>query len=763
MFDFDFTDQWDVDKASDLLTSSLFGTSRDKQKQGIDAKENVRKEINVSLEAPDSDDEQLSKKERKRLKEMRRKQKKSGLKDKQSLDPNRIPDKAKKKTNTQDGLDKQNNDKKNSTSKKKKKNVGVAVESEMTETAGKKRKRSSSFDQDSGAAANAKKKAKLSQDQSLREVKKGGGKTNLHNGESTQSINASGTLQNVTEGKKKKNRKKKNTSKKNKEKQEALKSKSKPSLAVISKDGSELVTKTPLETLSAPLENSKFFTKKEENFSEIHSNLQGSTELFVNSNSSKTKSKQNKRHKKKNAIEQDKSLSYNVVNSEDSSVKSNTNYSNNLNIIDSVKTEPKKKKKQLKTNKANSVSHEDKAVTQNKDGPLVTGSTTLAHLVNVSKGSGQSFSQSVAMNNKLVPKNSKLAPKTNKFVNNNELTPKNNQLAAKKNKLTSINKIKLKDVSAEDKEKTTPQKNTVSSKLKKKQEILAKMLKNSLEKNKIEKPEFTSKKEIKKTLKSSLNIGMTSEDSNKLDVKPVALVQQPTIKPGTPAQPASMWGKAAELGNQAREKLKSARFRYINEQLYSCTGRDALTMFKADRDAFSVYHEGYENQVSKWPVNPVSVIIKQIKDKPANLVIADFGCGDAKIAQSIPHKVHSFDLVAVNDRVTACEMSKTPLPNESVDIAIFCLSLMGTNISDYIHEANRVLKTGGILKIAEVVSRFSGVSQFIGSVSKHGFLLLNKRDLNQMFYMIDFKKVKTVKKSASVGPITLKPCVYKRR
>lgn len=28
MFDFDFTDQWDVDKASDLLTSSLFGTSR---------------------------------------------------------------------------------------------------------------------------------------------------------------------------------------------------------------------------------------------------------------------------------------------------------------------------------------------------------------------------------------------------------------------------------------------------------------------------------------------------------------------------------------------------------------------------------------------------------------------------------------------------------------------------------------------------------------------------------------------------------------
>jgi Hypothetical methyltransferase len=75
-------------------------------------------------------------------------------------------------------------------------------------------------------------------------------------------------------------------------------------------------------------------------------------------------------------------------------------------------------------------------------------------------------------------------------------------------------------------------------------------------------------------------------------------------------------------------------------------------------------------------------------------VIADFGCGDAKLARSLPNKVHSFDLVSVSPEVTACDMSRTPLSKASVDVAVFCLSLMGTNLADYLKEANRVLKPG---------------------------------------------------------------------
>ena len=53
---------------------------------------------------------------------------------------------------------------------------------------------------------------------------------------------------------------------------------------------------------------------------------------------------------------------------------------------------------------------------------------------------------------------------------------------------------------------------------------------------------------------------------------------------------------------------------------------------------------------------------------PQNWVIADFGCGEARIAHTIPNKVHSFDLVAANDKVTACDMACVPLVAKAVDV-----------------------------------------------------------------------------------------------
>lgn len=39
-------------------------------------------------------------------------------------------------------------------------------------------------------------------------------------------------------------------------------------------------------------------------------------------------------------------------------------------------------------------------------------------------------------------------------------------------------------------------------------------------------------------------------------------------------------------------------------------------------------------------------------------------------------------------------LQQVPLGESSVDVAVFCLSLMGTNLADYLTEAHRVLKTG---------------------------------------------------------------------
>jgi len=70
------------------------------------------------------------------------------------------------------------------------------------------------------------------------------------------------------------------------------------------------------------------------------------------------------------------------------------------------------------------------------------------------------------------------------------------------------------------------------------------------------------------------------------------------------------------------------------------------------------YHTGFAEQVSKWPVNPVDIFIRELRSYPKGTVIGDFGCGVAALAAGLPqHKVHSFDLVAANERVTACDIA----------------------------------------------------------------------------------------------------------
>ncbi|XP_047356179.1 ribosomal RNA-processing protein 8 isoform X2 [Vespa velutina] len=211
-------------------------------------------------------------------------------------------------------------------------------------------------------------------------------------------------------------------------------------------------------------------------------------------------------------------------------------------------------------------------------------------------------------------------------------------------------------------------------------------------------------------------------------------------------------------------KLKASRFRYLNETLYNNTSTQSKKYFKEDPDSFIAYHDGYKQQVAQWPLNPLDVIIASIKNMPNDYIIADFGCGEAMLAASIQQKTHSFDLISVNEKVQACDMSHTPLLTNSVHIVVFCLSLMGTNLGDYILEANRVLKKDGILKIAEIESRFDHIEDFIKLLNDYGFMNTWK-DLSQnLFYFLDFKKIKDITTNKNKLPmITLKSCLYKKR
>ena len=203
-----------------------------------------------------------------------------------------------------------------------------------------------------------------------------------------------------------------------------------------------------------------------------------------------------------------------------------------------------------------------------------------------------------------------------------------------------------------------------------------------------------------------------------------------------------------------RDKLTSARFRHLNQNLYTTSSSDSFRHFQQRPELFEEYHEGFRRQVASWPENPVDGYIRDVqrrgkiidrdgkRSKPSEMdgrggtllslpplpplprtngicTIADLGCGDAKLARSIQAlspkdqkrlkvKVLSYDLHSPHSLVTVADIAHLPLPDGSVDLAIFCLALMGTNWIKFIEEAYRVLRWKGELWIAEIKSRFVG-------------------------------------------------------
>jgi len=175
---------------------------------------------------------------------------------------------------------------------------------------------------------------------------------------------------------------------------------------------------------------------------------------------------------------------------------------------------------------------------------------------------------------------------------------------------------------------------------------------------------------------------------------------------------------------RAAEKLQGSRFRWLNEMLYTSSGADAKKAFDEDPSLATAYHEGFRAQCAKWPRNPLDDVITWIrKEVPKGSVIGDFGCGEARLALELGkrYKTHSFDLVAINERITACNLANVPLPNGCLDVVVFCLALMGTDWLEFIREARRCLKPGGLLEIAEVESRFESIDSVVNNIQAIGF------------------------------------------
>ena len=210
-------------------------------------------------------------------------------------------------------------------------------------------------------------------------------------------------------------------------------------------------------------------------------------------------------------------------------------------------------------------------------------------------------------------------------------------------------------------------------------------------------------------------------------------------------------------------KLLSSRFRHLNQTLYTTPSTHASHLFTTTPSAYTAYHAGFRSQVAIWPQNPVDGFIADLQargrvrlgaqtaafraqkrgkqtnnkkggEEPGEALprtsgtchIADLGCGDAQLAAALQPssspkhlnlRIRSFDLAKGDgphsELVTVADSSKLPLRDGEVDVAICCLSLMGTNWVDVVDEVGRVVRAGGEVWVAEIRSRFARAGRVV--------------------------------------------------
>jgi len=151
---------------------------------------------------------------------------------------------------------------------------------------------------------------------------------------------------------------------------------------------------------------------------------------------------------------------------------------------------------------------------------------------------------------------------------------------------------------------------------------------------------------------------------------------------------------------------------------------------QANPEEWARYHTLYRESRKNWAIVPYEEMIRWCQRR-SGYTIGDFGCGEAKLAEAVSdrHTVYRFDHIAVNDKVIACDMAHVPLEDEALDVAIFSLSLMGSNFIDYLREAYRTLKLDGQLHIIEATLRFGNLAQFQSDLKTLGFAVVSVLDM----------------------------------
>jgi ribosomal RNA-processing protein 8 len=153
----------------------------------------------------------------------------------------------------------------------------------------------------------------------------------------------------------------------------------------------------------------------------------------------------------------------------------------------------------------------------------------------------------------------------------------------------------------------------------------------------------------------------------------------------------------------------------LHQRYKTMNSKNLHQEFNNNPDVWHKYHQISEENEKSFPEDdiPRNRIIQElnkIKTKRTKQIV-DMGCGKAQIAEYFQtdtrFKFINYDHISSNDTIISCDISNTPLEDDSVEICILSLAMWGSNCREYIQEANRILESGGKLYVVEPTKRWS--------------------------------------------------------
>jgi hypothetical protein len=171
-----------------------------------------------------------------------------------------------------------------------------------------------------------------------------------------------------------------------------------------------------------------------------------------------------------------------------------------------------------------------------------------------------------------------------------------------------------------------------------------------------------------------------------------------------------------ETTEQKKQRTKS-QMEILHQRYKTLSSSNLNKEFSDNSNLWNEYHEMSEQNEESFPREgiPRNIIIEELEKQKTKRTktVVDMGCGRAQISKHFTDKNDTrfqfinYDHVSSNKTVISCDISSTPLENDSVEIVILSLAMWGSNCKTYIAEAHRILESNGLLYIIEATKRWS--------------------------------------------------------